>query len=71
MPFAMLLFTTRTIPEAAAEAVVPNGSAISAVTARIAASRSSCISPPINDSTPIRPSTRSASVTVGSAPPLL
>ena len=48
---------------------MPSGSAMRVRSARSAASTSSFISPPRKRSAPSRPSTRLASVTVGSVPP--
>ena len=61
--------TTARMPSAASSSVSPSGPAIFSRIARSAASRSSVTAPPTSVGG-IRPSTRWASVTVGSVPPL-
>ena len=66
---AICVMAMRTMPSAASIGSRPSGSAIFSASAFFAASRSSCISPPRKRSAPRRPSTRLASVMVGSVPP--
>src|ERR1700720_384848 len=65
----MAVAAMRKMPSAAAATSMPSGSAMRVAMARRAASISSRISPPRNRSAPSRPSSRLASVTVGSVPP--
>ena len=66
----MALSVMRAIPRAASATLRPNGSAIFSATARSAKARSRPIRPDKKRAPLSRPSTRSASVTTGSAPPL-
>ncbi|MNN68709.1 hypothetical protein D3C81_1844380 [compost metagenome] len=71
MRAALLMFssTISLMPKAAVMPSMPRRSAISTVMAVSEASVDSLIEPPANSSGSSRPSSRSASVTVGLAPP--
>ena len=66
----MVALITRTIPSAASVTPIPSGAATRSWIARSAESRSRVMPPPSSVRVPSRPSTKSASVTVGSVPPV-
>ena len=67
--YDILVAAMRRMPVAASVTLKPSGAAARSVIARSAAATSSCISPPRKRSAPSLPSSKLASVMVGSVPP--